>query len=188
MLARVSRWLVASMLGLAPAVLGAQGMAVSPGTPVRVTLTGPDNVTLRGWIESVRADTLNLLGLVPTGSGASSDRRRSVQWQVLIGEVDSLEVRQGVYGHPVRGALYGTLAGMATGAAVGFASGSDANSSGHTKAVVCGTAFGALGAAVGGWIGSRIRYEKWVSVRPSLLRIEPAPQQPGVIVSLTISK
>jgi hypothetical protein len=188
MLARATRWLVASMLGFAPMALNAQGMVVSPGTPARVTLTGPDHVTLRGWVESLRADTLNLVGLVPTGSGTTSGRRRSVQWQLLIGEVDSLEVRQGVYGHPVRGALYGTLAGVATGAMVGFAGGSDANMSGHTKAVVCGTAFGALGAALGGWIGSRIRYEKWVSVRPSLLRIESAPEHPGVMVSLSISK
>lgn len=191
MRARVSPWvIVTAMAALWVAPLGGQVTTVAPGTPVRLTLTGPGSVNLAGWVDCLHADTLALFGQVPTGSLAtpmSRARHRVVHWEVLISEIDSLQVRNGIYAHTGRGLLYGALAGVAAGAAIGVTSGSDQTMSAQTKAVDWGLSFGIIGAGIGGLIGSRLHYETWVSVPPTLLRVEPvAPQGPGVTVSLTL--
>jgi len=190
MRARVSPWVIATVLAaLWAAPLSGQATTVAPGTPVRLTLTGPGSVNLAGWVDCLHADTLALFGQVPTGPFATGTRARHrvVHWEVLIGEIDSLQVRKGIYAHTGRGVLYGALAGVAAGAAIGVASGSDQSMSAQTKAVDWGISFGVISAGIGGLIGSRLHYETWVAVPPTLLRVEPvAPQGPGVTVSLTL--
>jgi len=190
MRARVSPWAIATVLVMWVAPLSGQVTTVAPGTPVHLTLTGPGSVNLVGWVDCLHDDTLALFGQVPTGSLAtpgSRGRYRVVHWEVLISEIDSLQVRNGMYAHTGRGLLYGALAGLATGAAIGVTSGSDQTMSAQTKAVDWGISFGVIGAGIEGLIGSRLHYETWVSVPPTLLRVEPvAPQGPGVTVSLTL--
>src|SRR5579862_2977845 len=75
--------------------LGAQTTTVAPGTRIRLQLLGPDSMSLVGWIQRIDADTLRLWGWAPSplSTEQRGQRARPVRWDVLTGEIQTMEVR-----------------------------------------------------------------------------------------------
>lgn len=179
-----------------PAGLGAQeapdaaGVTVASGDRVRVLSPALGTRRVEARVLAVRGDTLVLSGALGPGGRAETAL-------VPVPSVHTLDVYRGTKSNAWKGAKIGAGVGAALGLIVGIAAMAEDTSCQPgewcidfdvgPEAIPAGMlGFGFLGGLLGTGIGALSRSDRWESVPPARLRIEPRPDGAAVVASVPL--